>query len=318
MTAALWAAFGITFGAAVLHAAIGLTRPLDRTHLSFACLMALVATFVYFEWTLYRATTSQEAVEALRRQVIVAHGFLGFVLLFVPAYTHVRISRGVSCAFWVALSMLFVANLVAPYGVWFSGPPQLIVSTFRGEPYSAVVAPPLTFVQYVHTAYVVALVALSVGCGVIAFRRGERQRGAVIAIALIVVILHHIADVVRDAMSGSWPYVAEFGLVSWGIIMSVQLAIEFRGSEQRLHATLRRSAQHATELAAMIQTSLDVRDKLNTPLQTLELGLGLCASRGTQDGEAIARLQCAVVELTHLARAVEQTTTGALHPERPR
>ena len=36
MTAELWAAFGLTIGAAVLHAAIGLTRPLDRTHLSFA------------------------------------------------------------------------------------------------------------------------------------------------------------------------------------------------------------------------------------------------------------------------------------------
>jgi len=40
MTGVLWVAFGITLGAAVLHAALGLTRPLARTYVRSAAAYA--------------------------------------------------------------------------------------------------------------------------------------------------------------------------------------------------------------------------------------------------------------------------------------
>ena len=307
MTALLWAAFGMTTGAAVLHGALGLRRPLDRTYLSFACIMALLAAYLYVEWELYRATTSEAAVEAMRREVIAAHGVLAGILVFVPAYTRARIPRWLTSAYWGGLALLFVANLVAPYGLWFSAEPDLVPSTFRGEPYTVVVAPPLTALQYVHTLYVISLFVLTFRCALDAIRRGERQRGATLAIALVVVVGQHVADVVRDAVGGAWPYLAEFGLVTWGLMMSIQLAIDFRVNHQRLRATLNRAEHHSAELARMVEASLLVRDKLNTPLQTLELGLAICTAGGPEDEKALADLRSVVAELAQRGRAVEQT-----------
>jgi hypothetical protein len=305
MTPLLWAAFGMTIGAAVLHGALGLTRPLDRTYLSFACIMALLAAYLYFEWELYHATTSEQAVEAMRREVIAAHGFLAGILVFVPAYTRARIPRWLMSAYWAGLALLFVANLVAPYGLWFSAEPELAPSTFRGEPYTVAVAPPMTALQYVHTLYVMSLFVLTFACALDVIRRGERQRGAMLALALVVAVAQHVADVVRDAVGGSWPYLAEFGLVAWGLIMSIQLAIDFRINHQRLHSTLTQAEQHAAELARMVEASLLVRDKLNTPLQTLELGLAMCTASGPKDNETLSDLRREVMELTQRGRAVE-------------
>ena len=111
MTALLWAAFGMTTGAAVLYGALGLMRQLDRRYLSFACIMALLAAYLYFEWQLYRAPTGEAAVDAMRRQLIVAHGFLAGILVFVPAYTGARIPRWLMSAYWGGLALFFVANL---------------------------------------------------------------------------------------------------------------------------------------------------------------------------------------------------------------
>lgn len=319
--ALLWALFGMTIGAAVLHCALGLTRPVDRTYLSFAAIMALLAGFVYFERDLYRATTGLEAVEALRAQVVTAHGFLAFILVFVPAYTNARVRPWLMRAYWIGLALLFVANLITPYGVWFAAEPELAPRiTFRGVPYNTVIAPPLGPLQYIHTLYVFGVFALSFWCALVLIRRGERKRGVMLAIALSIVIVHHLVDVVRDAVGATWPYVAEFGLVTWGLVMSVQLAIDFRVTEQRLQAALSRAEEHAAELAKLVEASLLVRDKLNTPLQTLELGLALRSAGKLDDEKTLADLRRAVVELTALGRMVEQNANpqrnGVVEQER--
>jgi hypothetical protein len=308
MTGLLWAVFGMTVGAAVLHAALGLTRPPDRTYLSFACIMAMLAAWVVFEAELYTSTTSDEAVEALRHQIIAAHGLVAFILVFVPAYTRVRLPRWLLASYAVALAVLFVMNLVAPYGLWLSAQPELIATTFRGEPLTTVVAPPLGLVQYIHTVYVLSVFALTFTCALKLLRR-ERQRGAMLAIALVVAILQHVIDVIRDAVGGTWPYLAEFGLVTWGLIMSVQLAIDFRVNGQHLQATLTTVEQHAAELTKLVAASLSVRDKLNTPLQTLELSLATRAARKPEDDQTLAELRSAVTTLVELSRAVERTTS---------
>jgi hypothetical protein len=313
MIALLWALFGVTIGAAVLHGALGLTRPIDRTYLSFAAIMVFLAGYVYFERALYRASTGVEAAEVLRYQVVAAHGFIAFILVFVPAYTRVRIRPWLMKGYWIGLALLFVANLVTPYGIWFASEPELVPRiTFRGVPYNTVLAPPLGPLQYIHTLYVISVYALTLWCALVLTRRGDRKRGVMLAIALSVVIVHHLVDVVRDAVGASWPYVAEFGLVTWGLVMSVQLAIDFRATEQRLEAALFRAEQHAAELAKLVDASLLVRDKLNTPLQTLELGLALRRPEAPDHERTLADLRRAVVELTALGRMVEQKASQEL------
>jgi len=305
MTTVLWLAFGLSLGSAVLHAALGLTRPIDRTYLSFAFMMALLGPYLYFEWMLYRATTSAEAVTAFRYQVMVADCFFGGLLVFVPAYTKARVPHWLMAAFWIVLAMLFAANLVAPYGIWFSAEPQLERLTFRGEPYTAVLAPP-TVPQIVHTLFIVALMAFTIRCAIDLIRRGDRQRGLVLAIAISVSVAQHLVDVVRDAVGGSWPYFAEFAIVTWGTIMSIQLVLDYRVTRERLRRTLSEAEQRTSQLVELVEASLHVRDKLNTPLQTLEIGLAMCKAQDRDDIETLAALRRDVVELATLGRNVAQ------------
>jgi hypothetical protein len=308
MQEALWVAFGMTIGTAVLYLALGLPRPFDRTHLSFACLMVTLAAYAFFEAQLDRSTTSAMAVEIVRKQVVAAHGLIASLLVFVPAYTRVRIPRWLVVTFGVGLFGLFVANLVAPYGIWFSAEPRLVFSRFSTVPYTVVIGPPPSMLQWVHAIYVFGVFALTFTCALKQVRRGERRRGWILALSLAIVIAQHLVDVVREAVGGAWPYSDVFGFVVWSLIMSVQLAIDYRMEAQQLRATLTAAEQHAAELARTAGAALMVRDKLNTPLQTLELSLAMREPRTPEDRDTLWELREAVTQISELSLAVERTT----------
>jgi hypothetical protein len=234
MTAPLWVAIGITIGAAVLHATLGMRRPVDRAYLFFACVMGFLAVYFYVGLDLYHATTADAAVVAVRRQVLAVLGCHACLLLFVPAYTSVRIPRPVMAAYWGGLAILFVANLWAPYGLWFSGPPELLRSAFRGEPYNNIVAPPMSLLQHAYALYFTSYLVVALVCAVTVIRRGARQRGVALAAALALILVSNLVDIIRDTVGGSWPYVAELGFVAWALIMSVQLAHDFRAEAEAL------------------------------------------------------------------------------------
>lgn len=213
------------------------------------------------------------------------------------------------------LALLFITNLLVPYGIWFNAQPQLYRSTFAGEPYTVVVAPPLSILQFIHTLYVLCVFAFAFTCAIKLVRAGERRRGAMLAIGLVAAVFDHGVDVMRDAIGGGWPYVAPVGLVTWGLLMSVQLAIDFRVSEQRLSAMLDRAEQHTAELASIVDATLRVRDKLNTPLQTLELSLAMRTAARFEDEQTLAELRRAVAQLTQLGHAVERTADHRSDPK---
>lgn len=308
MPAALWAAFGMTIGTTVLYVALGLPRPLDRTHLSFACIMVMLVAFAFCEAELNHARTSSAAIQIVRLQVVAAHGLIAAVLVFVPAYSGIRIPRWLAVLFGAGLLGVFIANLVAPYGIWFSRPPLLVPSMFGGVAYTLVVAPPPSLLQYIHAIYVLGVFALTFTCAVKQVRRGDRRRGWILAISLFIVIAQHLVDVFREVVGGTWPYSDEFGFVMWSVIMSVQLAIDYRVATQRLRTTLAAAEQHATELARAAEAALHVRDKLNTPLQTLELSLAVREPRASEDVHTLLELRDAVTEISELSLAVERTT----------
>jgi hypothetical protein len=307
MDGLVWAAFGMAVGAAVLHLALGLRRPSDRTYLTFALLMIFLGAYLYYDVAYYHANTVEEGVEVGRRQLAAAHGFFACLLWFVPAYTAVRVPRWAAATAWLGLAALFVANLVMPYGIWFSGRPELVRATFAGQPYNSLVGPPLAWPQYLHAVYVLALFGLTLLFALSIARRGQPHRGRALALSFAVLVAAHVVDLVREERNATWPWVSEFGVAAWGLIMSVQLALEYKRMERLLAATLVEVEQRTAELAKLVDAALHVRDRLNSPLQTLELGLALREPRTPAETPMLENLRAAVVELAELGRAVELT-----------
>lgn len=315
MTGILLTSFGISLGAAVLNAVLGLTRPLSRTYLSFAWVMAFVAAHVYLQWRLYKWTiTPGQAVEVVRLQLLASQALIAGVLVFIPAYTQIQLSRWIWRVMWVLLGVFFLVNILSRYGIWFSARPRLIATTYIGEPCHTIVARPIGALQYAHAAYVVAIGVIAVVCAVKTIARGNRQRGISVAISLVLVVLFHLFDVLREALGGSWPYVSGFGLTSWGIVMTIQLAMSYREVEDGLLAALARIEAQTEELTDAIAVSVRVRDRLNTPLQTLELGLAMQPGEDPQEDAIVDELRHELHHLTALGRSIESTASVEREP----
>lgn len=273
MTPVVWTAVGIALGAAVLFTAIGLRPPHQRTFLSFACLMLAVAFYLFWEGCLYHATTVEDAIRAERGQVAAVNVVIACILIFIPAYTRVRLPRGLVAAYWAALAIAFVANLWLPLSLWYSAPPTLVPATFHGEPYTTVQVAPLSIVQYAWALIPTSLLVVSLGCAWKLFVRGERHRAAILGVALLIMLIHAMIDIVRDSIGGTWPYVAEYGLVSWALIMSVQLAHDYRAQSAAIVRAIASVEAHAKHLSSLLDAMRALEHNMEGPLHTLVSGI---------------------------------------------
>jgi len=304
VTALLWAAIGVTIGAAVLHAALGMWRPPDRAYLSFAAMLAFLAAYFYFRLDLYQAITADETVEAARRQVLAVLACHGCLLVFVPAYTRVRIPQPVLAVYWGGLAILLVASFWAPYGLWFSGPPELVHKASDGEPYDTIVAPPMLLPQHVYALYFASVLILGLVCALGLFRSGERQRSVTLAAALVLVLASNLVDVIRDSVGGSWPYVAELGFVSWAFIMPVQLARDFRVQAEALGTAIAQVETQGERSRSMLDALRALEQNIHVPLETLEAGVAALTAATAKDHDRLQRLRRAVTRLREVARSM--------------
>lgn len=305
MTPLVWTAFGISIGAAVLHAAIGLRRPFNHTYLLFAAIMMLVAVFLVQRWDFYGATTSGEAVEATRRLILVVQLIIGILLVLNPAYTRVEIPRRVQVVLWAGLAILFVVNLAAPYGLWYSTPPTVVTLEFRGQLYHNVIAQPLELPQLAFMVYFTSVMLLTVRSAIVVFRRGERARGVTLGIALGLVLVHALVDAVQDHIGAAWPYVIEYGMVAWGLIMSVQLAHDFRVKAHELARTIGKVDEQASRLQAMLDALGTLEKNMDRPIETLETGIAALVKDGESDAE-LQRLRRAVLRLREFSQSMPE------------
>ena len=273
MTPLVWTAVGISLGAAVLYTALGLRPPHQRTFLSFACLMLAVAVYLFCEGCLYHARTVEDAIRAERGQMAAVNVVIACILVFIPAYTRVRLPRALTAAYWVALAVAFVANLWLPLSLWYSAPPVLVPTTFRGEQYTTVHVAPLSIVQYAWALIPTSLLVVSLGCAWKLYVRGERQRAAILGAALLIMLVQAVIDIVRDSVGGTWPYVAEYGLVSLALIMSIQLAYDYRAQAAAIMRAIASVEAHARHLSALLQAMQSLEHNMEGPLRTLLSGI---------------------------------------------
>lgn len=306
MTPILWSAIGMAMGAAILHTALGVHRPLDRTYLSFACMMLLVAVFLYWQWELYRASSVSVAVELKQHQVTVVNLFMACLFLFVPSYSNIRLPRSMTIALWVALGIAFVANVWLPYGLWFSGPPVLVPTTFLREPYMTVITPPMALPQLAYGIFLLGYMIVGVVCAAKMYRRGDRHRAVTFGIALMLIVVFGCVDVIRDNVGGSWPYIVEYGIVSWALVMCVQLARDFRNSTQTLRKAITRVDLQARQLTELLNALLLLEYDMKLPLYTLESGVIELARGTTPVDPQLRRIERAVTRLKDLSHLMPE------------
>jgi hypothetical protein len=302
VTIVLWTAIGITLGAAVLHATLAMQSRNERAHLYFACMMVFLALNFYCALGLDGAATADDAVEAVRRQVAAILGCHGCMLLFVGAYTRVQLPRSLVAAYWCGLAVLFVANLIAPYGLSFSDEPQLVRSTFLGAPYQSVSAPPMSILEHAYVLYFSSVLVLALICAVNVYRRGERERALALGIAVALLFAHAVADTVRDAVGGSWPYVGELGFVAWALIMSVQLGHDFRGQAEALRKAIAEVDAQAARLRLMLVALQMLEQRIHAPLDQLESRVPTLAAGTSREAANLERICRALTRLRELSR----------------
>ncbi len=303
MTGMLWASLGLSMGAAILYASLALRRPIDLTYLAFAGMMALLAVFLYFETVLAGADTLDAATTAVRRQVFAAHGFCACALVFIPAYAGVRPPRWLMVVLAGVLAVFFVENLIAPYGLSFNGRPALLRGHLFGRRYTTLAAQPMSTLQVAYASYMLALQAISLGLTVVLFRRGKTQRATALAISLVLIGVANGADILRDVKGASWPYVGEYGLVALALIMSVQLAREFRMKTESLAIAIQEVTRQAEQLAAILGALRTLEDSMLASVATLEAGMARLAARAGDTAD-LARLGRAVTRLREVSRAM--------------
>jgi hypothetical protein len=293
-------------GAVILHTALGLHRPLERTYLAFACMMALVVMFLVLQWKLYHSTSGDVAVDLKQHQVTVVNLFMGFMFVFVPAYSGVDLPPVLSAVFWIGLATAIVANMLLPYGLWFSGEPTLIPSTFRGEPYTTVITPPMRGPQLAYAFFATSYMTVALICAGKMYRRGQRQRALTFAVALTLVVAYAVVDIVRDNIGGTWPYMVEYGIVSWALIVSVQLAHDFRENTRTLAKTIVLVDTQARQLSEMLNSLHLLEHNMQIPLETLETGVVQLARSATAIDPQLRRVERATTRLKELARLMPE------------
>jgi hypothetical protein len=267
MTLLLYAGVGVSLSSCLIHIVLGVARPPDWKHLAFSGAMAMLCVYLLLERRFYYAETADAGVRIARSETPFVVAYLALLGWFIREYANLRVPRWLIVVFYSLLAASLVYNFVAPYGIYYPSEPTLTkVRSFGGEAVTNLEAPlgPIQFVWY--------LLALGVGiAGLVAGAqltlRGDRLRGVMLMTAMSASVLPLILDMVRDSVGGEWPYLVEFGAVSSAVILSVQLAVEYRIRGMRLKHLAESEARALQRLARM---ALAVKDMANTPLQTLE------------------------------------------------
>jgi hypothetical protein len=279
-------AAGVCLSSAVSHLALGLRRPYDRTHLIFAALMITICPFQLVAGRFYSADSLESAVTFARYGVASAIPSMVLLAVFVRQFTGVTVPRAIAYTFLAINGAWLLYDFVAPRGLLFSSQTNILAigSQARSQAFSRIALGP---VQLSWHLFYWAPVTWGVIAGWRMARRG-RPSGMPLAIGLTAVLITVFVDVMRDAFGRDWPYIGGFGVMVMATLLSAQLARDFRDNERRL--------------ARFVRESMSIRDELNTPLQTLQIGLELAAKRGTIDEDENLRLGRAVAKLAQLGQ----------------
>jgi hypothetical protein len=279
VTFLLYTGFGASLSGFLLHLVLALGRRVDRQRIVFALLLADLCAYFLYEHQLYNATTVEEVVRVTRAEMPFTVAYFLLFGWFILHYTRLRMPRPIIWLYCGGLAAALVYNYTAPYGFYYSVRPRIVTaSSFGGETIHIAQAP-LALAAALYYLLATAMHVTGIVGGIRMARHGERLRGIIFAFAVGLPLLALLLDVVHELIGASWPYLAEFGLVGLSVILSVQLAIDFRVQEATLADAL---ARETRALERVARVALAVKDMANTPLP------GARDLSGQPGGESVA------------------------------
>lgn len=306
MTALMAICFGMCIVAGLLHGVLGLERPRDWRYLSFAAMMGCICVFLVMQHDLYFVASPEEGVERTRDLFYVGLAITALFMWFVGLYTRVRLPLLVKLFVVVALAGWTIFNAVSRYGSMFSAPPRTVAaSSLGGETVYTLQPTELSPYTAAWGVFLLALTVINIMRGVVMMRRGERSQGAVLTLASGMIIAFYFIDYVRDLVGGTWPYVLEYSVVATGLLMSVQLAIDFRRKRDELAKALVRVEQQAARLTPMLRASRALPDALFPVLHSLKQGIHELHADST-DTASLARSDRAIERIALLGESLRR------------
>lgn len=278
---------GATALASILFLALGSRPPIRLEHIVFGVMMAVCSAYFLAQHDFYLARDVNRKIEIVRLQMAYILLFFSMFATFICLYTDWRPDFRITWAFFSFVAALLAWNFVSPYSLYFTELPQLqnIQDTIGGHVLHLLVAPA--------NAPMVTLFIFqfAIMFGSIYLLLKERPGSWLILAGVSVGSVALATDFVNDAIQGGWPYVGEFGAAIWGICVSLELARDVRRTEQRLENAIR--------------TALVMRDMLNTPLQTLTLGLDLLEGHTPEQQANVDRLKRSVAKISELGQSLK-------------
>jgi diguanylate cyclase (GGDEF)-like protein/PAS domain S-box-containing protein len=228
---------GICAYAALTHLAAGARRPLDRTHLLFAAMCALIALLGVANGIGYQSTTVASAVLALKWNLGFAVLFFILFPWFIAEYTGLR-PRRLLTGYSLLLALLLAVNFILPFSLQYQDTPGLERLPLPwGEAVSLPVGRTNAWfgiaLAMVYLAYGFAFYAL-----VSLYRRGRRRTALIMMFAIGLSLLASTQGILVRLGVNPFIHLGPFGYLAMIIVMSLALNYELRQSGQRMQVIL--------------------------------------------------------------------------------
>ncbi|NIV30439.1 MAG: hypothetical protein GWN58_13365, partial [Anaerolineae bacterium] len=301
---------GICLFAGGIHLLFGLSRrPRDWVHITFAVASLAIAGNTLAVLAIHTADSVDAYVAAFK------YGFgpaalgaqLG-VLWFVAFYTGVRPRR-----FLLALSLWFtgivVLQLVLPYGILFAGVSGLReIALPWGEQF--VVGETMTHPwRWAVDLYLLCHFAFLLYATYRQYRRGDRGRATLLAVAILLFFLTSMYDGLVDTGVVNTIYIGELGYLGFVIAMSVRLNRENIQTETEL-------GRYRTKLEAMVDERTHELQQVNEQLES-EVGERRLAEetlhQRVEELAVLGRVTQLLATVTDLPLALEQVGEAIVH-----
>lgn len=288
MSALLWGGCGAACASCVMYLALGISRPLELKHVAFASAMFLISCLFALQHIFYFSENLALKIELVRWEIVIAILFFASFGWFLSLYTQWHPSHWMKALGGGYMAIALIYNQVSPYSLYFVSQPQIAHGVGLGGEKLLFLDAPVNLFMLSFVAFEFLIIA----GGLYLVVKRKPSKKCMLA-ALTIGLASVLADFIHDAVGGTWPYTAEFSAALMALLMSLELAFDFRRKEDRLARAMDRTIQ--------------IRDQLNTPLQSLIFGLDLLATDSPQHHkDLIDRLKVSVARLEVLGRGLHK------------